>query len=96
MLKKWKSIQTRVIPDTKFIPTYDGYPTQKYTIAHAIKRYSSKANIHSIRIHDLRHSHAPLLIQLGENPLVVRDRLGHEEIETTLGTYGHLYPNTNY
>jgi|GEM_PF-2625735 len=35
-------------------------------------------------------------IALGENPLVIRDRLGHEEIETTLGTYGHLYPNTNY
>lgn len=25
----------------------------------------------------------------------MRDRLGHEDIETTLGTYGHLYPNTN-
>ena len=39
--------------------------------------------------------HASLLISLGENALVVRDRLGHEDIETTLGTYGHLYPNTN-
>ena len=33
---------------------------------------------------------------MGENPLIIRDRLGHEDIETTLGTYGHLYPNSNF
>jgi integrase len=32
---------------------------------------------------------------MGVNALVVRDRLGHEDIQTTLGIYGHLYPNTN-
>lgn len=32
---------------------------------------------------------------MGENALVVRDRLGHEDIQTTLGTYGHLYENAN-
>ena len=53
------------------------------------------ANVHKIKTHALRHSHASLLISLGENPLVIRDRLGHEDIQTTLGTYGHLYPNIN-
>ena len=38
---------------------------------------------------------ASLLISLGENALVIRDRLGHEDIKTTLGTYGHLYTNMN-
>jgi hypothetical protein len=33
---------------------------------------------------------------MGENPLINKDRLGHEDIETTLGTYGHLYPNSNF
>lgn len=47
------------------------------------------------RIHDFRHSHASLLISMGENPLLIKERLGHEKIQTTLGTYGHLYPNTN-
>ena len=46
-------------------------------------------------IHALRHSHASLLISMGENPLLIKERLGHEKIQTTLGTYGHLYPNTN-
>ena len=39
--------------------------------------------------------HASLLISMGENPLLIKERLGHEKIQTTLGTYGHLYPNTN-
>ena len=30
-----------------------------------------------------------------ENTLVIKERIGHEDIETTLGTYGHLYPNYN-
>ena len=46
-----------------------------------------------IRVHDLRHSHARLLIETGCQPLLIADRLGHEKIQTTLNTYGHLYPN---
>ncbi|GMC03852.1 hypothetical protein K5E_04690 [Enterococcus thailandicus] len=53
-------------------------------------------NVHSIRIHGLRYSHALLLISMGMSALLVKDRLGHEDIQTTLGTYGHLYPNTNF
>ena len=35
----------------------------------------------------------PLLIELGFSPVLIRERLGHENIETTLETYSHLYPN---
>ncbi|MGL5230718.1 MAG: tyrosine-type recombinase/integrase [Cetobacterium sp.] len=48
-----------------------------------------------IRIHDLRHSHASLLIHLGVNPLTIARRLGHEKVKTTLNTYSHLFPNSN-
>ncbi|MFD1901349.1 tyrosine-type recombinase/integrase [Enterococcus termitis] len=44
-------------------------------------------------MHDLRHSHASLLVYLGENPKMIQERLGHANIEMTLGTYSHLYPN---
>ncbi|NCB04450.1 MAG: site-specific integrase, partial [Clostridia bacterium] len=37
--------------------------------------------------------HASLLIDLGYSPLLIAERLGHENIETTLQTYSHLYPN---
>jgi integrase len=94
-LKEWQDIQQNILK-TDFILSYNGIPTQKHTIAHAIGRYSKMAGVHRIRIHGLRHSHASLLISMGENPLIIKDRLGHKDIETTLGTYGHLYPNTNF
>jgi integrase len=43
-----------------------------------------------LRFHDLRHTHAALLIAQGVHPKVVQDRLGHASITTTLDTYGHL------
>lgn len=43
------------------------------------------------RFHDLRHTHAALLIRQGEHPKVIQSRLGHSSITTTLDTYGHLF-----
>lgn len=60
-----------------------------------MKHYSNVAGIKKIRIHNLRHSHASLLINLGVNPLAVSRRLGHEKVETILNIYSHLYPNAN-
>lgn len=55
---------------------------------------ATKANdLPHIRIHDLRHSHASLLINHNINILAISERLGHESIDTTLNTYGHLYPS---
>lgn len=50
-------------------------------------------NLKRIRIHDFRHSHASLLINQGEDYLVVKERLGHASITTTIDTYSHLYPS---
>lgn len=94
-LSEWKEVQQNLI-QTDFVMSYNGIPTQKHTLSYAIERYAKLAGIHRIRIHGLRHSHASLLISMGENPLIIKDRLGHEDIETTLGTYGHLYPNSNF
>ena len=45
-----------------------------------------------IRLHDLRHSHASLLIHLGFTPDVVADRLGHANAQMVMRIYGHMYP----
>jgi len=45
-----------------------------------------------IRWHDLRHTHATLLLEAGEHPKVVAERLGHSRIATTLDTYSHVLP----
>lgn len=46
-----------------------------------------------IRFHDLRHTHATILLSMGENPKVVQERLGHANIATTLNTYSHVLPS---
>ena len=52
------------------------------------------SGVKKIRLHDLLHSHASLLIsKLGAQPNLVAERLGHEKINTTLNIYSHLYPN---
>lgn len=58
-----------------------------------LNRICKKSGVKLIRVHDLRHSHASLLIELGFTPLAISERLGHEKIQTTLDTYSHLYPN---
>ncbi len=65
----------------------------KYFLKHEMSRVCKKSEVKQIRIHDLRHSHASLLIELGFAPLAISERLGHEKVETTLNTYAHLYPN---
>lgn len=62
-------------------------------LSREITRICKKSKVKSIRVHDLRHSHASLLIELGFSPLLISERLGHEKIQTTLDTYSHLYPN---
>lgn len=69
------------------------FPITKYFLEHEIKRGIKESGVKKIRIHDLRHSHASMLIELGFSPLEIADRLGHEKVETTLNTYSHLYPN---
>lgn len=54
---------------------------------------TKKAGLPRMRFHDLRHTHATLLLQLGENPKVVSERLGHSKIGITLDTYSHVLPD---
>lgn len=51
------------------------------------------SGVKKIRIHDIRHSHASLLVEMGFSPLLIAERLSHERVETTMETYSHLYPN---
>ena len=94
-LKAWQEVQQKVLKDCDLVLSYNGIPTSKHTLPRALEKLAGLAGVHRIKIHALRHSHASLLISMGENPLLIKERLGHEKIQTTLGTYGHLYPNTN-
>jgi integrase len=50
------------------------------------------AGLETLRFHDLRHTHASVLIAQGEHPKVISERLGHASIRTTFDVYGHLMP----
>lgn len=58
---------------------------------HVLNSTCDKIGLKPIRIHDFRHSHASLLINLGANPLMIAGRLGHEDITMTMNIYAHLF-----
>ena len=58
-----------------------------------MERGCKATGVKRIRIHDIRHSHASLLINQGCDALILADRLGHEKVSTTLNTYSHLFPH---
>jgi len=69
------------------------FPKTKHFLYHEMQRGCGQAGLPPIRVHDLRHSHASFLIEKGFSPLLIAERLGHENIQTTLQIYSHLYPN---
>lgn len=72
----------------------DDRPLDDHTIYRRLESHTKECGNKKIRIHDFRHSHASLLIQLGANIVLVAKRLGHSSTEQTLNTYAHLFPNS--
>lgn len=102
--KTEKSIRTIVIPEflceelRNYFDSLYGFgsddrvfPISKSKLHHYMRTGSKKAGVKRIRIHDLRHSHVSLLINLGYSALAIADRIGHEAIEITY-RYAHLFP----
>ena len=69
------------------------FPVTKSNLSHEMIRGCKNTGVKKIRIHDIRHSHASLLINQGCDALMLADRLGHEKVSTTLNTYSHLFPH---
>ena len=67
------------------------FPVGKNPLYKAMTKYAAAASVKHIRLHDLRHSHASLLIAQGFDIMDISKRLGHEKVSTTLNIYGHLY-----
>jgi len=55
-------------------------------------RIIKETNLPKIRIHDLRHSLATLLLKAGTHPSIVAAQLGHASVKTTLDIYSHVLP----
>jgi integrase len=73
--------------------TETGGPLQlRNVVARHFKPLLRRADIPGARLYDLRHCHASMLLEQGEHPKVVQERLGHSSITLTLDTYSHVMP----
>jgi len=64
-----------------------------FALRRAFYRLLLEAGLPRIRFHDLRHTHASLLLARGVHPKIVSERLGHASIAITLDIYSHVLPN---
>ena len=77
----------------KVSPQMNLFDISSLAVRTALENGIAATGVKKIRIHDFRHSHASTLINLGANPVLVAERLGHESPDITLRTYAHLFPN---
>jgi integrase len=70
----------------------DGRPLDPGVVSHTFAKVLRKAGLPHIRFHDLRHTHATLLLKAGIHPKIVSERLGHASISITLDIYSHVLP----
>jgi len=94
-LKKWKLACPKGDLDLVF-PSKTGTPQQAANMFYrhflpALQR----AKLPRIRIHDLRHTYASLLIDQGEHPKYIQTQMGHSSINVTMDTYGHMMETIN-
>lgn len=73
----------------------DGTLISPSSLNHKFKQILKDNNLPSIRFHDLRHSHASLLLSQGVQAKVISERLGHSNINITMDLYSHIYEATN-
>lgn len=78
--------------ETMVFGRLDGSPMLPNTVTHAFIKIVRRAGLDGVRLHDLRHTHATLMLKQGIHPKVVQERLGHSNIGVTLDTYSHVVP----
>ena len=84
----------RTLTNDLVFGTSNDQPLDKHNLVHAYFKPILKAAkiTRWIRLYDLRHTTATLLLMSGENPKVVAERLGHASVVLTLDTYSHVLP----
>ena len=73
-----------------------GHPDGSYrtpsTVTQQFRRLAKKAGLTDVRLYDLRHTHASLMLQQGTDMKTISTRLGHSSVAFTMDTYAHLLP----
>jgi len=104
VLKRWRAERGSLAldftrTDALVFGTLDGSPRNPISVSQMFGRRVTKARqalgsdaLPAITLHGLRHTHATVLLELGENPKVVQERLGHTTFTTTMDIYSHVTP----
>ncbi len=87
-----EEIKNYIVGIYKLKPTDRIFHLSKTHLQNEMKNGAARAGVKRIRIHDLRHSHVSLLIEMGFSALAIAERIGHESIEITY-RYAHLFPS---
>ena len=70
----------------------DGLPFRPNRVTRYFKDIADSIGLNGLRFHDLRHTHATLMLRQGIHPKIVSERLGHSSVAITLDTYSHVLP----
>jgi integrase len=96
VLAAWRDIQadeiTGVDGTTPVLTRGDGRLVHPHVLSQTFERLQASASVPRIRFHDLRHTHATLLLKAGVPLKVVSERLGHSTPAFTMAVYQHVLP----
>src|SRR5262245_17242416 len=82
----------RLTDDHHVVAREDGQPLQPRSLTHAFVKFVRQHGLASIRLHDLRHSHATHMLAAGVHPKIAQERLGHSSVSVTIDLYSHVLP----
>lgn len=93
-MEQYKNVNIEWNESDLVFPNADGQrPLSPDSITHAFKKVVEELKLPPLRLHDLRHLHATLMLKEGIHPKIVSERLGHSNIGITMDTYSHVLPN---
>src|SRR5699024_1503396 len=93
-LKQYKENQK---PKTNIVvANSQGNFMMKRNVRRAMKRICERAGVKEITFHELRHTHATLMLEMNEHIKIVQQRLGHVKAETTVNIYSHVRPQVHH
>ena len=83
----------KVTEDSPVFIRRTGEPLLPTTVTLGFKKIVRKLGLDDVRFHDLRHTHATVMLLQGVHPKVVQERLGHSKMSTTMDIYSHVVPS---
>lgn len=89
-LTQWKLRQKQCLSSDAVCTTFDGRLLTSNRFQKLFKRALKNCGLPDMRIHDLRHSYATLMLENNISPKIVCDILGHSSVDVTLDIYSHV------